>query len=301
MSPTHSFAPVGYPHRSPNGVPAELPGSRPISNPGTVGGDDLRRLAQLTADLKSRIRTLLNLRAGQRVLDVGCGTGGDTAAVARSVGGTGRAAGIDYDEALIREARTADARTGSSPHPWLLVADAAAIPYRAAAFDGCYCERVLQHVFCPAAVVREIVRVTRPGGAIVIADTDWATLSIDAPDREVERALVRFTGDSLHNGYAGRQLRRVMTAAGIVDVHVEAWPLVWTDYGVFRATSLSLLDMPRRAVQSGVISCEELALLHTSLLEADRRGEFFASGTLMLAHGRRPGESSASSTHQEAL
>ena len=97
------------------------------------------------------------------------------------------------------------------------------------------------------------------GGAIVIADTDWATLSIDAPDARVERALVRFVGETLCNGYAGRQLRRLMTSAGLAEVKVEMWPLVWTDYRLFRATSLSLLDMEARAVRAGSVSAGDLA------------------------------------------
>jgi ubiquinone/menaquinone biosynthesis C-methylase UbiE len=261
-------------------------GVGPAANPGTVSPDALRRLAQLTRRLKRRIATLLELGPGQRVLDVGCGTGADAAAVGIKVGPAGRAFGIDYDASMIRDARRATA--GRRAVPCLLVADGAAMPYRAACFDACYSERVLQHVARPAAVVAEMVRVTRAGGRIVIADTDWASLSIDAPDARVERRLVGFVAESLRNGYAGRQLRRLMRGAGVEDVHVELWPLVWTDYGQFCATSLSLLDMHRRAVAAGAVSRAELARLHRSLIDADRNGAFFASGTIVVAYGRCP-------------
>jgi ubiquinone/menaquinone biosynthesis C-methylase UbiE len=272
-------------------------GAGPAANPGTVSPDALRRLARLTRRLKRRIATLLELSPGQRVLDVGCGTGADAAAVGGKLGPAGRAFGIDYDATMIRDARQAVA--GRPSTPCLLVADAAAVPYRAACFDACYSERVFQHVARPSAVIAEMVRVTRPGGRIVIADTDWASLSIDAPDALVERRLVGFVAESLRNGYAGRQLRRLMRNGGIEDVQVELWPLAWTDYGQFCATSLSLLDMHRRAVDAGVVSRAELARLEQSLIDADRRGAFFASGTIVVAYGRCPGKPPAEHVLQE--
>ena len=260
----------------------------PAGNPGTIGPGDLRRLAKLTHGLKGHIRSLLGLADGDRVLDVGCGPGLDTSVAAGLVGPTGRVAGIDYDASMIREARAARAHgADTDSRVSYLVADAAGLPYRDGTFDCCYCERVLQHTHHPDSVVGEMVRVTKPGGVIVIADTDWATLSIDAPDARVERALVRFVGETLCNGYAGRQLRRLMTSAGLAEVKVEMWPLVWTDYRLFRATSLSLLDMEARAVRAGSVSAGDLADLHGALADADRRGEFFASGAVVVARGRR--------------
>jgi ubiquinone/menaquinone biosynthesis C-methylase UbiE len=274
--PEHSVGPSG-PTRT-----------RPATNPGTVAPDALRRLARLARRLKQRIRTLLDAAPGQRILDVGCGTGADAASLVRKVGPNGRVCGIDYDPAMIRHARRLIGAL--QPAPSLLVADAGAMPYRDASFDGCSCERVLQHVEHPATVVAEMVRVTRPGGRIVIADTDWSSLSIDALEAGVERRLVGFVAESLRNGYAGRQLRRLMHDAGIEDVHVEPWPLVWTDYGQFCATSLSLLDMDHRAVAASVLSRAELLRLHRWWLDADRRGAFFASGTIVVAYGRCPAQ-----------
>ena len=112
------------------------------------------------------------------------------------------------------------------------MADAAGIRYWTNTFDGCYCERLLQHTTNATTVVHEYGSGGEAGGAIVIADTDWATSSIDA-EPAVERALARFVGEALRNGLAGRQLRRLMKSAGLTHVEVEAWPIVWTDYKLF--------------------------------------------------------------------
>jgi ubiquinone/menaquinone biosynthesis C-methylase UbiE len=186
----------------------------PANNPGTISASTLDRLAQLTDRLKDSIASLLELAPGNRVLDVGCGPGIDTLAMSYRVCPGGQVVGIDYDAAMIDEARRRTqqaSRTGSVRYD---TADAAALPFPNQSFDACRCERVLQHALDAPAIMSEIVRVTKPGGRVVVADTDWATLSIDAPDAAVERAFVRFIGDSLCNGYAGRQLWSCSTTRG---------------------------------------------------------------------------------------
>ena len=235
----------GWPHSGPMPHP-KPPG--PGSNPGTVSPDDVRRLALLTDALKQRIRSLLDLAPGQRVLDVGCGPGLDTAAAAECVGPAGRVAGIDYDPSMIRDARARTiaerAATRESGIRWPTRRTSRTERARSIGATANVCYSIRQ----TPRRSSEMGRVTKPGGVIVVADTDWATLSIDAPEPAVERALVRFVGDTLRNGFAGRQLRRLMKNEGLTEVGVEMWPIVWTDYKVFRATSLSLLDMDERAV-----------------------------------------------------
>jgi len=269
----------------------------PGSNPGRVTPANLRRLADLTLPLKERIRSLLALSPGQRVLDVGCGPGLDTAAVLPLVRPGGLVVGIDYDPSMIREARDRVRSKPPSSGVSHVVANAACIPYLDGTFDRCYSERVLQHTTGPAAVVGEMVRVTKSGGTVVVADTDWATLSIDTSAVATERALVRFVGDTLCNGYAGRQLRRLLAENNLTDVHVEMWPIVWTDYATFRATSLSLLDMDQRAVRAGALSAAALDRFYETLADADRRGAFFASGAVVIARGRKTIDRYSTSAH----
>jgi ubiquinone/menaquinone biosynthesis C-methylase UbiE len=244
-------------------------------------------MGHLTKPIKERIRSLLELGPGQRVLDVGCGSGVDSASVLAEVQPGGLVVGIDCDGSMIRRARDHTRVRRHLSRALHLFADADCIPYLDATFDRCYSGRVLQHATEPATVISELVRVTKPAGTIVIAETDWATLSIDTPATATERELVRFVGDSLGSGYAGRQLRRMLSDQGLTDVHVEMWPVVWTDYGAFRATSLSLLGVGQRAVKAGVLSSAALAHFHQTLADADARGAFFATSSIVVARGRK--------------
>jgi SAM-dependent methyltransferase len=77
---------------------------------------------------------------------------------------------------------------------------------------------------------------------VVVADTDWATSSIDAP---VERAFVRFIGDSLSNGYAGRQLSRLFNDHGLTGIGIEIWPTVWASYSRASRRSCATIRLRR--------------------------------------------------------
>src|SRR5262249_17521836 len=156
-------------------------------------------------------------------------------------------------------------------------------------FDACRSERLLQHTRDAASALGEMLRVTRPGGQVVVADADWGTLSIDSGERDTERRVVEFVRRTLGNAFAGRELFRLFGEAGLAGVAVGAWPIVWTDYAAFRATSLSFPGFDRQVVRSGMVSARAFARFVAGLREADRRGVFFASGTVFLVSGvKRP-------------
>jgi len=110
------------------------------------------------------------LTGGERLLDVGCWNGGFLTRVERSqryrelVGVDVVAEGVDAARARGFEARVVD-----------LNGDA--LPFPDAHFDGVVHLAVLEHVFDPFAVIREIHRVLRPGGELVIAVPNAASLT----------------------------------------------------------------------------------------------------------------------------
>jgi SAM-dependent methyltransferase len=69
-------------------------------------------------------------------------------------------------------------------------------------------ERLLEHLPDAERALTEMVRVTRPGGRIVVVDFDWDALIIDHPDKKATRTFVRSYSDSIRNGWIGRQLPR---------------------------------------------------------------------------------------------
>jgi SAM-dependent methyltransferase len=157
--------------------------------------------------------------AAEPVLDVGCGPGGDIVAL-----GPWRSFGVDGSLAMGAAAVGRGARVA--------VGDALALPFAGGAFGAVRADRVLQHLADPVAGVAEMVRVTAAGGRVVVADPDQETLVIQVPGvrpalADRVKALRRDVG--YRNGRFVSSLPALLAAWGLVDVSVEAFPLVLTD------------------------------------------------------------------------
>ncbi|MEZ0365468.1 methyltransferase domain-containing protein [Mycobacterium sp. pUA109] len=106
----------------------------------------------------------LNLRPGAVALDVGCGPGPVTAALARAVGPSGLALGVDISEPMLARA----VRAESGPQTGFLRADAQRLPLRDATVDAVVSIAAVQLIPDPAAALTEMARVLRPGGRLAV-------------------------------------------------------------------------------------------------------------------------------------
>lgn len=259
------------------------------SVPGYVDARYLEAAGDLLRPLKSRSYESMRIGAGDTVLDVGCGPGLDTLAMAGLVGPAGRVLGVDADASMVAAANENARRAGLSDRVRHERADAAALPLDSDRFDACRSERLFIHLADPLRALAEMARVTRPGGRVVVVDSDWGSLSVDTTRTEVERQLARFRAERLlNNGYSGRQLFRLFKSCGLLDVEVQIWPVAITgDAGLLR--DLTKLDeVERLAWEAGVVAAEELDAWRAELTLAERQGIFFGSMSLVLAAGRKP-------------
>ncbi|MCU4973921.1 methyltransferase domain-containing protein [Halobacteria archaeon AArc-m2/3/4] len=112
---------------------------------------------------------LLDATPGERVLDVGCGTGNALVALARAVGANGTAVGIDLAEGMCRASRRALTDAGLE---WGVVVegDAATTPFRKNTFDALFASFVLELFDTPEilTVLDEWRRVLDPGGRLCV-------------------------------------------------------------------------------------------------------------------------------------
>ncbi|GAA1842455.1 hypothetical protein GCM10009687_04750 [Asanoa iriomotensis] len=119
-------------------------------------GDDLPAYAAAVAEAA--------LAAGGVAVDVGCGTGRALPALRAAVGPTGRVLGIDITPEMLAVA----AERAGSLRALLLLADARRLPLPDGAVDGIFAAGLVAHLPDPTAGLRELARVTRPGGRLVI-------------------------------------------------------------------------------------------------------------------------------------
>ncbi len=253
-----------------------------------VDADYLQRAAEMLKAVKQRTYTLMHCEKGCRVLDAGCGPGLDTVALAHIVGPAGKVMGVDFDAELLAEADARAQAAGVSRWTTHHHGDVTALPFEPDRFDAARCERVLQHLPDPAKALSELIRVTKPGGWIVLADTDWSSLSADSPEVDVERRLARLVSEEYHvNGSAGRQLPRLMHAQGLTHVAVEPMPVCTTSLAEMRVI-VQMDAVEQIAVERGVITPDELRRWQTSLGHAAATGTFYAHYIIVVAAGKKP-------------
>ncbi len=110
---------------------------------------------------RKETRLALDLKPGEAVLDLGAGTGVSTQELARS---GAFAAGADLSQGMLRVGRQA------RPEVPLLAADALALPFADDSFDAVTISLALRNIVDPDAALREMARVTRPGGRLVVCE-----------------------------------------------------------------------------------------------------------------------------------
>jgi SAM-dependent methyltransferase len=228
---------------------------------------------------------LLNAQEGERIVDVGCGTGGAMRALAPRLGGAGRLVGVDRSAAMIA---TAQQRAAALSLPGEhRVADARHLPFADGEFDGCYATGLFEIVDEPRQILAEMARVTRPGGRIVATCADADTLMIDASDRRVTRALVHFICDHEWNGWLGRQLPGLCKELGLSAVTVVNTTRLMTDLSFFLDHYLIRASL-ERARAAGVATADEAARWVEDLERRDRAGRFLAGFTSFRVLARKP-------------
>jgi len=120
------------------------------------------RQAERAAGLAALVDELLVLTGDERVLDVGAGTGAFAFAVASHVR---EVVAVEQDEEL-----AARARADAPPNVEVLIGDGEHLTLEPYSFDLVGCLRVLHHTRRPELMVAELVRMTRPGGTMFVAD-----------------------------------------------------------------------------------------------------------------------------------
>jgi ubiquinone/menaquinone biosynthesis C-methylase UbiE len=254
---------------------------------GYVAPSSLASIADYVAWLKTRAHDRLQPAVGQRLLDVGCGPGLDTAWLAPLVAPSGMVVGLDRDAGMIRAAGRGRRGRPAAAH---LVGDGSALPFRSASFDGVRADRVLQHAIDPEALLAEMVRVTRPGGTVLCVDTDWASLSIDAADDQLERRIVGLVAEEFAQGYIGRQLARRLTGAGVDVTAIELCPVRWDSFDTFRRTSFPATNVVAALLESRRLSSDDWQRFVAALERTDADGVFFATATVVIVTGLRRSE-----------
>lgn len=211
---------------------------------------------------------LPRLRPGQRLLDVGCGPGTITVDLASHVA-PGEVVALERQASVLAEVEALAAERGLAALS-TAVGDAYALPFDEGDFDVVHAHQVLQHLSDPVAALREMRRVTRPGGLVAVRDADYAAMTWYPGDPRLERWRAVYRAVARANGAepdAGRRLLSWARAAGLARVEPSAsvWLFAeperrawWAETWARRSVDS---DMAAQALEQGLATSDELAAM----------------------------------------
>ena len=185
----------------------------------------MHRHFRAMAALYSSLLSEAGLLPGDRVLDLGCGSGTHFEWIAQLIGPEGKIVGFDPDDdnlALARE-RIAGKRYESQVE--LHKGPVGALPFEDGAFDAVWCAGTLQYVPKPVDAIREMVRVVRPGGRVAAQDVEMHSMLLGPMPDDLLLALKGSlpSGWTSEDGefvdwFVGHKLRSYFIEAGLREV-----------------------------------------------------------------------------------
>ena len=260
---------------------------------------DAERARDLATRLERRARSademaareayleLLGISVGERVLDVGCGSGAVTREIARRLGSGGVAVGLDPSPALLDVARELAKEAGFGERIEFREGDARQLPFPDSSFDAVVSVTVLSHIPRGETAIPEFGRVLRPGGRLGVFDLDTDMTTFTHPDRALTRRIIAAASDATAvNGWLSRQLPSLFQRAGLVDVRARGFFPIETErqsfYGEMADRSADV------AVKTGAITDSEGRAWRDAFHELGSQGPIIAGRLHIFVWGRKP-------------
>jgi ubiquinone/menaquinone biosynthesis C-methylase UbiE len=178
-----------------------------------------------------RLTAEIPVREGDSVLDVATGTGVIPLQIAQQVPATCRITGLDITPAMLGYAQARAQAAGLSERVRAVCASGMCMPFGAGAFDVVTCGLGMHHM-AGARLVREMRRVLRPGGRLVMADVGASAFWRSWPGAISFRLLMVYFGithsrlrtraeiDALANLHTGDEWQRILAGCGFIDIHI---------------------------------------------------------------------------------
>jgi SAM-dependent methyltransferase len=256
----------------------------------TLGGPELGFLAMLESRGHSagyltvlrRIMDVVQLRPGEVILEVGCGSGVLDRWLARYTTRGNRIIGVDVNRYLLREATTLAMQEGLADIIAFQEGDAEALPFPDNHVDVALSFTVLEEGNADR-MLAELVRVAKPGGRVAVMvralDIPWV---INVPLRpEVKTKAQTPRGFVGAQGCADANLYRRFHQAGLT--HIQMWP----QFATFEQPHTPQAQFAYGAILSG-LSTEETQEWHAGIAEAVADGTYFIAQPFHCAVGTKP-------------
>jgi ubiquinone/menaquinone biosynthesis C-methylase UbiE len=179
----------------------------------------------------------LDIRPGQHVADVGCGTGYFTRLIARGLKGRGSIVGVDRNQRLLGFARRTAAEQGLGVVAFKQ-GNAYSLPFKDDSMDRVVCQTTLWTLANPVKALGEMKRVCMPGGLVGAVEGAFDHVAWYMPDNQRLTELYRKSVVAQTKGHRklsgadggiGYKLPALFAKAGLARIRLDAYPYVWLE------------------------------------------------------------------------
>lgn len=226
---------------------------------------------EITAQRKAILRAL-SLRPGERALDVGVGPGLLCQDMARQVGEGGRVHGIDNSDAMVRIAR---ARCHDLSQVAIELGDATNLPVADRCFEAVVCTQVLLYVDDVERALAEMHRALRPGGRVLVLETDWRGLVLNSALPEITELGVQAWDAAVASPGLPPRMEPMLRGAGFDAVAVTPVPVLSTSFEVDGFPHLNMQSFRESMVNQGLVTEHQAVEWLDDLRAKHHSGEFF--------------------------
>ncbi|MBV9196572.1 MAG: methyltransferase domain-containing protein [Solirubrobacterales bacterium] len=175
------------------------------------------------------VRAALELGPGENVLDVGSGPGLLALEMAAEVGTVGSVDGVDPSESMLALSRGRPPAEGTADVRFV-AGDACALPFAPERFDAAVATQVYEYVQDVPAALAEAFRVLRPGGRMLVLDTDWGSIVWRSGDAARMRRVLAAWDEHLVDPHLPQRLTGLLSAVGFSIGRRAAIPLLNAGY-----------------------------------------------------------------------
>ena len=224
--------------------------------------------------VRQRIQTIeaLALRAGEHVLDAGCGTGLLIEGMSSTIGADGRIVGIDFSGDMLELAQI---RCDGINNIELQQGSVTQLPFQDNSFDAVSCTQTLLYVDEVETALSELYRVLKPGGRVAIIETDWRGTVLHSPNQSMSRKILDAWDAAVSSPNLPVKLIPMLKKQKFGAIKTEAIPVLNTSYSEVNFSSGMLEYFSTYAVKTNAVTAEEAELWIMQIRDLAKTDSFF--------------------------